>query len=127
MARGKQNKDPNVTATASEQIRRKALHALEDLHYTEEQVAEIFGVSTRTLRRWLTLYRKTGRAAPLPHGHRKSVFSAEETDRAAELLHANPAMTLRELKDALGTDASIATVCRLRQHSLGARRKRGPS
>ena len=117
-----------MTTTASEQIRRKALHALENLHYTEDQVAEIFGVSTRTLRRWLVLYRKTGRAAPLPHGHRKSVFSAEETDRAAELLRANPAMTLRELKDALGTNASLASVCRLRQQSLGsARKKKGQS
>lgn len=116
-----------MTKISSGQVRQKALHALVDLHYTEDQVAEIFGVSSRTVRRWLTVYRKTGRVDPLQHGHRKSVFSAEETDRAAELLRANPAMTLQELKSALGTEASIASVCRLRQQSLNPRRKKAQS
>ncbi len=113
-----------MTKISSEEVRQKAVHAITRLDYSERQVAEIFGVSTRTIRRWVTQYREEGQLAPRPHGHKKALFSDEDVARAQELLLAQPDMTLEELRQALHTDASLASVCRLRQRAQKARKKR---
>jgi transposase len=41
---------------------------------TQAQIAELYGVDIRTFQRWLFRYRQTGEAAPLPRGHRRTVF-----------------------------------------------------
>lgn len=113
-----------MTSIASKELREKALHALLDMELPESQVAEIFGVSPRTLRRWMSRYRNTGETAPMPRGHRKTAFSDHDRRRAASLLRHHPNLTLSELQERLETKASIASVCRLRQQVQQGRKKR---
>ena len=87
-----------MTKISSEEVRQKAVHAITRLDYSERQVAEIFGVSTRTIRRWVTQYKEEGQLAPKPHGHKKALFSADDVARVRELLLEQPDMTLEELR-----------------------------
>ena len=94
-----------MTKISSEEVRQKAVHAITRLDYSERQVAEIFGVSTRTIRRWVTQYREEGQLAPRPHGHKKALFSDEDVARAQELLQAQPVAGKIDFSSSGGADA----------------------
>lgn len=47
---------------------RERVLAASERGYTIEEVAELFGLAAATVKRWRRLRRRTGSAAPAPHG-----------------------------------------------------------
>ncbi len=59
--------------------------------------------------RWVRNCRN-GQTTPLPRGHRKSVFSAEEKKKLESYIQENPYITLNKIREAFGKDCSLVTV-----------------
>lgn len=97
---------------ATADIRKRAIRAYESGKGTQSDIARMFGVNIRTFQHWLSCYRKTGRFAPLPRGHRHAAFEGRKLKHLDELIAKHPDATLEELKRMSGTSASIMSVKR---------------
>ncbi|WP_244432555.1 IS630 transposase-related protein [Desulfocurvibacter africanus] len=97
-------------AIASEEIRRRALAALEAGEHPRT-IARVLGVGERSIYRW-ALQSRSGQTAPMPRGHRPLALSAEKMERLDELVKKRPDMTLEEIKAALSRDVHISTIHR---------------
>jgi transposase len=73
---------------------------------SRQQLAEIFGYHIETIGRWIRASRQE-RFAPLPRGHRRSVFSPEELEQLAAYIESNPDATLSEIKEHFGKTCSL--------------------
>jgi transposase len=94
-------------------LRERVLAAC-DAGQSNDAVARTFHVSTAWVRRLKQRRRETGSYAPAVR--RLSPPPAQVHAPALErLVAARPDATLRELRDALGLTASLATICRLLQ------------
>ena len=60
---------------------------------SRQQLADIFGYHIETVGRWIRASRQ-GRLAPLPRGHRRSVFTPGELEQLAAYIEKNPDATL---------------------------------
>lgn len=49
-------------------LRERLVAAKESGKYTNEELAELFGIGTATVKRWWRSYQETGSVAPLPRG-----------------------------------------------------------
>lgn len=99
-------------AIASQEIRERAIAAYEAGGVTQSQVACLYGVDISTFERWWQRYRRTGRTAPQPRGHRQAVYHGKEAKRLDALLQKQPDATLEQLRQATGKDCSIMAVFR---------------
>ena len=97
---------------SSQEIRERAIAAYESGGVTQSQVASLYGIHVATFERWLKRYRQSGRAYPLPRGHRQAVYQGEAARQLDELLTKNPDATLEELREATGMNCSIMAVHR---------------
>ncbi len=75
-------------------------------------VAAKYQVSGSWVRLLKQRRRETGEVAPRAQRHGPRPKLAPHLHRLAELIEAQPDRTLMELKDALGTEASLATIWR---------------
>ena len=73
---------------------------------SRQQLADIFGYHIETISRWIRASRQ-GRLAPLPRGHRRSVFTPEELEQLAAYIEKNPDATLSDLRAHFGKKCSL--------------------
>jgi transposase len=73
------------------------------------QLADIFGYHVETIGRWIRESRQE-RFAPLPRGHRRSVFSPEEREQLAAFIEKNPGVTLHEIREHFGRRCSLPAI-----------------
>lgn len=94
----------------SEEIRKLAVSALNS-GQSASMLAEIFGVSCRTIYRWRKEAER-GQTAGKKRGHRPRCLSAEEEKRLDELVCESPDKTLAELRSDLDKQCSLPTIMR---------------
>lgn len=113
--------------TYSMDLRERVIRAYDQKVGTQEQVAKLFGVSARWIKKLLRRRRETGSIAPQPHGGGWTPkFSGEKLERLKALVEQNPDATLQELLEQSGVDGSIMAVHRALER-LGCRRKKSRS
>ena len=115
----------------SNDLRRKIAEAYETGNYTQDEVAEMFGVSNATVRNFLRRKRQTGSTDALAHaGGRTSILDLAERDRLRQIARENDDATLAELcqliKKKFKKSLSNSAMCRLLQ-ALGLPRKKSRS
>jgi transposase len=96
--------------TATSEIRKIVVNAYASGVATRKQLAAIFGYHIQSIGNWIRQYAKTEQIAPLPKGHRKSIFSDDEKKALVELLDNNVDLTLAEIKTRFGKTCSLSTV-----------------
>lgn len=108
----------------SHDLRQRILDAVDNREGTRREIAERFAVNVSTITRLLQLRRRTGSAAPRPHGGgRPPTLDAEKRERLRELVRKDPDATLAQLRDRLGLTGSIMLVWRALK-ALGITRKK---
>jgi len=105
-------------------LRERVIRAYDDGVGTQDEVAELFGVSVAWLKKLLRQRRHDGSIAPKPHGGGWTPkFSGEKLERLKGLVHQDPDATLAELLERSEVPASIMAVQRALKR-LGCRRKK---
>ena len=106
----------------SKERRQEVLQACEDGQGTRE-VAARFKVSESWVRRVKQEYREHGKTAPMTTRKRAPRWRAIE-DEIRRAVETTPDLTLAELKEELGTELSLPTLCRaLQQLRLTLKKK----
>jgi transposase len=105
-------------------LRKRVLAACDAGHGTK-QVAETFGVSSSWVRRLKQRRRELGTIAPLPPRYGSiPKFTPKDLQRLADLVAEQPDATLAELKERLGLDVTLKSICvRLQQMKLRVKKK----
>jgi transposase len=105
-------------------LRKRVLASCDAGHGTK-QVAETYGVSPSWVRRLKQRRRELGTIAPLPPRYgAKPKFTPEDLQRLADLVDEQPDATLAELKERLGLDVTLKSIClRLQQMKLRVKKK----
>jgi transposase len=113
--------------TYSMDLRERVMRAYDQKVGTQEQVAKLFGVSARWIKKLLKRRRETGGIAPKPHGGGWTPkFSGPKLEQLKAWVEQSPDATLQELLDRSGVDASIMAVHRALER-LECRRKKSRS
>ena len=111
-------------------MRKKAVNAYLEGKGTQEKIADIFGISVSTLRRYLILFDRDGNVAPKPHPGRSPTLDEEDLAWIKCQVEAKPDIELKELCALLsqqgGKVVSMPTMCRACQQ-LDLRRKKKSS
>jgi transposase len=115
----------------SNDLRRKLVEAYESGGYSQDELAELFGVCPATLRNFIRRKRETGSPDALPHaGGRAAALDAADHDRLRRLVKGHDDATLAELcrmvERELKKSISASALCRLLQ-ALGLPRKKSRS
>lgn len=115
----------------SNDLRRRIVEVYESGDYSQDEVAELFGVSNATVRNFLRRKRETGSSDALPHaGGRTPALDSRDRERLRQLARDNDDATLAELcrlvDKILKKSLSNSAMCRLLQ-SLGLPRKKSHS
>jgi transposase len=109
------------------EMREKAVKAYLEGKGTQEEIADIFGISVSTLRRYLILFDSDGNVAPKPHPGRSPTLDEEDLAWIKRQIEAKPDLELKQLCALLsrqsGKVVSIPTMCRALQQ-LDLRRKK---
>jgi transposase len=100
----------------SKDLRMKVLAAVDRGGMPRKEVAEVFGVSEPTIKRWLRRRRETGDIEPKPIPGPSAKKGAALEDHLPAQLRANPDLTLEEHRELFeevhSVKASTATVSR---------------
>jgi transposase len=97
----------------SNDLRQRILDAVDHHEGTQRELAERFAVDPSTITRLLQLRRKTGSAAPRPHGGGKPpTLDAKRLERLRQLVAEDPDATLKEYRQRLGITGSIMIISR---------------
>lgn len=115
----------------SNDLRRKIIAAYENNDYSQQQVADLFGVSPATVRNLVRRKRETGSPDALAHaGGRSPALHDQARLFVQDLLKQNNDLTLAELRSQVERKhkkrVSLPTLCRLLQ-GLGLPRKKSRS
>lgn len=116
---------------ASSELRQRALAAYQTGKGTQEEIAALYGVSTRTFQRWCRQYEREGSTHPKRRGHRRAVYTGKELERLDRAITKRPDATLEELLGLTGKSCSIMAVQRavvrlgysLKKNAVGQRTK----
>ncbi len=108
-------------------LREKVIEAVDDKKYSIPKIAELNKVSNRWIYKLVYQRRDTGSIAPLGHGGgREAKFQGESLKELKKLVNMKPDITLQEILDQTGVDASIMAVHRALK-KLDFRRKKNHS
>ena len=99
--------------TASAEIRDIVVKAYISGVATRKQLSEIFGYHIQSIGNWIREYKREGRIAPHPKGHRQSVFCPEEREQLIVLLQNKVDLTLAEIKEHFGKNCCLAAIHRI--------------
>ena len=115
----------------SDDLRRKIIAAYENNDYSQQQVADLFGVSPATVRNLVRRKRETGSTDALPHaGGRSPALHDKARQFVQALLKENNDLTLAELRVQVERKhkktVSLPTLCRMLQ-AFGLPRKKSRS
>ena len=93
---------------------------------TQEEVAQMFGVTRKCLSALLRRRRQTGSAAPRPHGGgAPAIYSGARLEALRRLVRQQPDATLEELREQTGRVCSVVTVHNtLKRLGLGFKKRR---
>ncbi len=109
------------------EMRKKAVNAYLEGKGTQEKIADIFGISVSTLRRYLVRYASEGDVAPKSYPGRLPTLDEEDLEWVKRQVAAKPDIELKELCVLLsqqsGKTVSVPTMCRACQQ-LDLRRKK---
>ena len=106
-------------------LRIRVLQAVDGGVDTRKEIAEVFGVTTRWIRKLVQRRRETGSLEPLPHGGgRQSKFTPERLNRLKKLVKKKPDATLDELRKSSRVPCCKMTVSRALQQLGYTRKKR---
>ena len=92
------------------ELRQRAIKAYKTGQYTQAHLAEVYGVSRKTINNWVRIERTEHRCESLPRGHRRESFTDEEKKRLTQLVKENPGMTLEQLRATMNKNCTIQTV-----------------
>ena len=106
-------------------LRERIVWAVEAGEHSLGELSEIFAVSVSTIGRLLRHYRSTGSVQPKSHGGGvPPKLNDESVARLLELVSQQPDATLAELRDLLGIDCCVMTICRaLKDHQITRKKK----
>ena len=115
----------------SNDLRRRIVEVYESGEYTQDEVGELFGVCTATIRNLLRRKSETGSTDALPHaGGRAPTLAEEERKQVPALVKDHDDATLAELctlaAQQFKKNLSPSSLCRLLQ-ALGLPRKKSRS
>jgi transposase len=115
----------------SNDLRRRIVEAYESGDYTQDEVAELFGVCSATIRNLLRRKMETGSIDALPHaGGRAPTLAEDERQMLPSLVKDHDDATLAELcklaERQFKKSLSTSSLCRLLQ-ALGLPRKKSRS
>lgn len=109
------------------EMREKAVEAYLEGKGVQAEIADIFGISVSSLRRYLIGHERDGDLAPKPHPGRPPSLEEEDLQWLKVRVEAKPDIELKELCTLLsqqrGKVVSVPTTCRACQH-LDLRRKK---
>lgn len=106
-------------------LRCQVMMAVEEGVLTRQEIANIFGVTTRWIRKLVQQYRDTGSIEPRPHGGgREEKFTPERLQRLKTLVDKKPTATLDELRRASRVRCCNMTVARALKQLGYTRKKR---
>jgi len=116
---------------ASSELRERALTAYQAGKGTQEEIATLYGISSRTFQRWCQRYHRTGSTHPKPRGHRVAVYTGKDLKRLDRAIAKHPDATLEELLELTCKSCSIMAVQRavvrlgysLKKNAVGQRTK----
>lgn len=94
----------------SKELRQRALTAYKTGRYTQAHLAEVYGVTRKTIGNWLRIERTEQRVEPLPRGHKRESFSEEEKERLIVLIKQRPDLTLEQIRSIMNQKCTIQTV-----------------
>jgi len=98
----------------SKEMREKIVSAYERGLGTIKKVAEIFGITPRTVAKYLQIYRETGDLTPKPLPGRSPILTNENLDIIKKIILLNKDGTLQDFRDAFeiktGTHVAISTI-----------------
>jgi transposase len=113
--------DPNLIRSSSwrkimkafpMETRRAVMRAVEEGKLTQEEIADLFGVSSRWVRFLYQRWVSTGRLEPLPHaGGSPPKFTPEVDERVRAYLKQHPDAYLFEIKRDCGLSVTLAAIC----------------
>ena len=92
------------------ELRQRALKAYKTGRYTQAHLAEVYGVTRKTISNWLRIERTESRVEPLPKGHRRECFTEEEKIRVVALVREKPDITLEQIRTVMNKDCTLPTV-----------------
>ena len=93
------------------EVRERMLKAYDEGLGTQEEVAQMFGVTRKCLSALLRRRRQTGSAAPRPHGGgAPAIYSGARLEALRRLVRQQPDATLEELREQTGSVCSVVTV-----------------
>jgi transposase len=97
----------------SNDLRQRILDAVDNHEGPQRELAERFAVNPSTITRLLQQRRRTGSAAPRPHGGGKPpTLDSEGLDRLRRLVADDPDATLEQYRRRLGVEGSIMIIWR---------------
>jgi transposase len=102
-----------VAMAHSLDVRQKVMAAIDEGRGSQEEVAAIFGVSSRWIRRLIVLRQETGSLAlsRAPRGPKPKIAGPLES-KLERLVANKPDATLAQFRRRLGVDTSLTTVWR---------------
>ena len=110
--------------TYSDDLRERVVRACDENRGTRKDIAELFSVSTAWIRRLLQRRRENGDfSARRRGGCKPPKFRGRKLEQLKTWVQEQPDVTLQELLDRSGVDASIMAVHRALER-LGCRRKK---
>ena len=83
---------------SSSELRERALTAYRTGKGTQEEIAVLYGISTRTFQRWHEQYGRTGSTPPGTRGHRVAAYAGKALERSDRTIAEHPAARLEELR-----------------------------
>ena len=95
---------------ATEEIRSLVVKAFLSGTASRQQLSKIFGYTPASISNWVREYKRENRLAPLPQGHRKSVFTDAELRQLTELLEERVDLTLAEIKEHFCKQCSLVAI-----------------
>lgn len=111
----------------STDLRKAVLQAIQEGKLTQEEIASLFGVSSRWVRDLKRRWRTTGHIEPRPHGGGpQPKVTAEDDVRILEYLKQHPDAYLHEIKRDCGLSVSLSAVCQALKRLNLPRKKKVP-
>lgn len=116
-----------IPAAYSNDIRKSVINAWKE-GLSVQKIVSIFEVEKSSVYGWIKKYIETGDYTALPHNAgRKSNLTQEDLSKITEKIHAEPDITLEELKEQLDLPICISGLCRIINKKLKLRYKKNTS
>jgi transposase len=119
---------------ASKDIREKAIAAYKTGKFTQQKLAEAYGVHYKTIQNWLKADARGEPQLPKTRGHRVRIFDSGEERELAQLVSGNKSITLSEIREFFKKNCNLSVIHRTllrlgfvykkNTKSIGARQRR---